>query len=161
MKNKLVHLLIFVACGFSAIGQQLPVNTCGIVHVYDASGNRLKRIYFCNNGSDPYPSRQASAASAVSYLTGKPEDKKTGESFAFQQIDALYPNPTTGKFSIIFTKTLQNASIQITDINGKTIRQMKASGYKVDFDVSAQAKGVYFIKINDVGNVIVQKVIKQ
>lgn len=161
MKNKFILVAITLLFAFSCFAQQLPLNTCGIVHVYDASGNRLKRIYFCNNGIDPYPARMQHSAIAVSLFADEKDDTKTPEKMAFQQVDALYPNPTTEKFSVTFSKALQNAVINITDVNGKVIQHFNSSGYKVGFNLSSEAKGIYFIKINDDGNVIIKKVVKQ
>lgn len=56
MKNKWILSAIILVIGFSGFAQQLLLNTCGIVHIYDASGNRTKRIYFCNNGGT-YPTK--------------------------------------------------------------------------------------------------------
>jgi hypothetical protein len=147
MKNKVIITLILVFVSIAGFSQQLPLNACGIVNTYDAAGNRLKRVYFCNNGVDPYPTRAA--------------QQTTNVTEEVQSIDALYPNPTTGRFFVTFSKALNNAVVSLTDVNGKTIRQFKASGYKVDFDLSAFAAGVYFVLINDAGNVITKKVVKQ
>lgn len=161
MKNKLIILTSALCFAATAIAQQLPFNTCGIVHIYDASGNRVKRIYFCNYGTDPYPAKMQHSAIAVSLITDEKDDTKTPEKMDFQQVDALYPNPTTGKFSVTFSKALQNAVINIADVTGKVIQQFNSSGYKIDFNLSSEAKGIYFIKINDDGNVIIKKVVKQ
>jgi hypothetical protein len=83
------------------------------------------------------------------------------QSIEFQVIDALYPNPSTGKFFITFSQPLHNAIIFITDANGKTILQFKSSGNKVNFDLSSVPAGVYFIKVNDSGNILTKKVVKQ
>ncbi|NII25716.1 T9SS type A sorting domain-containing protein [Pseudoflavitalea sp. X16] len=147
MKKKFIVSLILTLAGIYAFSQQLPANACGIVNTYDAAGNRLKRVYFCNNGIDPYPTRAA--------------QQTTNVTEEIQSIDALYPNPTTGRFFVTFSKALSNAVVSLTDVNGKTIRQFKASGYRVDFDLSAFAAGVYFVLINDAGNIISKKVVKQ
>ena len=147
MKNKIIVTLITAFISMAGLAQQLPLNTCGIVNTYDASGNRLKRVYFCNNGVDPYPTKAAQ------------QTTKTTEEF--QSVDALYPNPTTGRFFVTFSKALNNAAVSLTDVNGKVIKQFKASGYKVDFDLSMFAAGVYFVMINDAGNIISKKVVKQ
>ncbi|HEV8084480.1 MAG TPA: T9SS type A sorting domain-containing protein [Chitinophagaceae bacterium] len=146
MQNKFILCAIILLFTFSGFAQQLPLNTCGIVHTYDASGNRLKRVYFCNNGIDPYPTR-------VSQTTSITEE--------VQLIDALYPNPTTGKFSVTFSKPLKNAEVFITDVSGKVVQHFKAGGNKVDFNLSSEAAGTYFMKINDAGNIIMKKVVKQ
>jgi hypothetical protein len=148
MKMKyLICIIIITAITCPAMAQQLPLNTCGIVNTYDAAGNRLKRVYFCNNGVDPYPARR-----------GQEDTKTTNE---YQYVDALYPNPTTGKFFITFSKSLQKAQIAILDVNGKVMSVFQGNGNKVEFDLSPFANGVYFVRINDTGNIILKKVVKQ
>jgi len=146
MQKKFILSLIITIIGFTAFGQQLPVGTCGIIHMYDDAGNRTKRMYYCNNGGN-YPT------------TVKQEE--IGETTEFQYVDALYPNPTTGKFSITFSKELKNAKVFVTDINGKVISSFKASGFMINFDLSGVASGVYFVRIDDAGNIISKKVVKQ
>lgn len=102
-------------------------------------------MYFCNNGTDPYPARI------------KANDLTTME---FQAVDALYPNPTSGKFSISFSKALNDAAVSVSDVNGKVVMLFRASGYKIDFDLSFVVAGVYFVEVHDGENRIVKKVIK-
>lgn len=149
MNKKLtISLLILFSC-IGGFAQQIPVGSCGIVHIYDAAGNRTKRIYFCNNGSDPYPQRAA--------LTSLGNTVST----EFEYVDALYPNPTTGKFAVTFTKALDNASVLIVDENGKILTRINARGNRIDFDLSKQAAGVYYVRIEQEGKTITKKVIKQ
>lgn len=164
MKKRAILPVLFVLLSIFGYAQQLPVGSCGIVHIYDASGNRIKRIYFCNNGSDPYPARmQLDKTRKAASL--KDENlvaaEKPSQNVEIQKINALYPNPTTGKFSITFSKKLQHARILLTDIHGKVILKFTGSGYKIDFDLSPVPSGTYFIKILDSGNTISKKVIKQ
>lgn len=147
MYKKIFLTAIIAAIAIPTVAQQLPLNTCGIVNIYDAAGNRTRRVYFCNNGVDPYPSRMA--------------NQETGITEEFQYVDALYPNPTSGRFSITFSKTLEKAEVLLTDVNGRVIQQFKASGNKVDFDLSSVSAGVYFVRIEDKGNTISKKVVKQ
>jgi len=147
MQKKFFLSAIIILIALSGFTQELPLNTCGIVNIYDAAGNRTKRVYFCNNGSDPYPTK-----------INKDKTKTTEE---FQAVDALYPNPTTGRFYVTFSKALKNAKVVVIDANGKIITQFKASGNKVDFNLSSVAAGIYFVRIEEGGNVISKKVIKQ
>jgi len=148
MRNKLLSLLVvFLLSAFSSMAQQLGIGECGIVCTYDAAGNRLKRIYFCNNGIDPYPTKAQQAPPA--------------ETTGYQLVDALYPNPTTGKFSVTFSKGLANAQVTILDNNGRLIFRFTASGNRVDFDLSPYPGGMYFIRVEGGGNVVTKKVIKQ
>lgn len=146
MQKKIFFTAFIIGISLSVFSQQLPLGTCGIVNIYDASGNRTKRVYFCNNGQ-PYPSRVA--------------NQETFATEVYQQVDALYPNPTTGKFFIEFSKALSNADVEIIDINGKMIGQSRGNGNKLDFDLSNVAAGVYFVRITDGKNVITKKVVKQ
>ena len=147
MLIKLLLASIVLAIAFPVVAQQLPANTCGIVNIYDAAGNRTKRVYFCNLGIDPYPTKKA--------------DQQAGVTEEFQSVDALYPNPTTGKFFIEFSKTLNNVDVYIIDVSGKMIMRSKGNGNKLDFDLSNVAAGVYFVRITDGKNVVTKKVIKQ
>ncbi len=159
MKKQFILSALIIFSTLSAIAQQIPVGSCGIVYIHDAAGNRTARLYYCNN-SGPYP------ALANTDNTGLPavsnaftnEEVKNVE---FQEVNALYPNPTSGQFSVTFSKSVSNASITITDVNGKIVQQVKATGSKVDFDLSAVASGTYFVRIEEKGTVITKKVIKQ
>jgi hypothetical protein len=155
MKKKIILSLLISFIAFNSFAQQLPLGTCGIVNVYDAAGNRTKRVYFCNNGLDPYPTGPQTEGKGAEIIV---EKKETTE---FLYVDALYPNPTTGKFFVTFSKSLSNASISITDNNGKILAQFKVKGYKVDFDLSPYSAGMYYVRIEEDGKVITKKVIKQ
>lgn len=146
MKKKIFFAVFIIGMSIPVFAQQLPLGTCGIINIYDAAGNRTKRVYYCNNGGT-YPSIRA--------------NQEAGATEEFQNVDALYPNPTTGKFFITFSKELDNANVILFDINGKVIQQFKATGNKIDFDLSGVSAGVYMVQINDKGNRIVKKVVKQ
>lgn len=145
-KKLLITAVVIISC-ITVFSQQLPLGTCGIVCTYDAAGNRLRRVYFCNNGVDQYPTKIV-----------KQDVNTTNE---VQQVDALYPNPTSGKFFITFSKKLQKAKVLLTDANGKVLQQFIGDGYQLTFDLYGRANGVYFIRIEDNGLVITKKVIKQ
>lgn len=159
MKYKFIVAAISFFLTANAMAQdppQLPLGTCGIVNIYDAAGNRTKRQYFCQNGIDPYPQKGQQVITEE-----KPEVKEPKTTTEFQYVDALYPNPTTGKFFVTFSKSLSNASISILDNTGKRLAGFKASGYKVDFDLSPYAAGMYYVRIEEEGAVITKKVVKQ
>jgi len=157
MHKRIMFLLILSIVFVSGFTQQIPVGSCGIVNIYDAAGNRTKRTYFCNNGTNPYPQRPAGQSTNAATAT----DPSAGSGSEFQEVDALYPNPTTGKFSVTFSNALDNATIQILDAGGKAIRQVKAKGNRIEFDLSAQASGVYYIRIKQSGRTIIKKIVKQ
>jgi len=153
MQNKTILTAIILLLSLSLSAQQIPVGSCGIANIYDAAGNRTKRTYFCNNGTNPYPQRSAGQQVATAELV-----KEITE---FQEVNALYPNPTTGRFSVSFSKALDRATIHILDEAGKIIVRVNAMGYRVDFDLSSNAAGIYFVRIEENGKIITQKVVKK
>jgi hypothetical protein len=151
MKRKVLMFFVSFITSVFCYSQQLPVGTCGLVYTYDAAGNRLKRVYFCNNGTDPYPSRKL------------PKDtlNRLQLTEEVQMVDALFPNPTTGLFFITFSKELKNARVLLTDMSGKVVQQSVGNGYRLSFDLSRVASGTYIVRIEEEGMVITKKVIKQ
>jgi hypothetical protein len=160
MKKQLMLSALIIFSALSAIAQQIPEGSCGIVYIHDAAGNRTQRIYFCNNGG-PYPTLVNIDTSGLPSVSNSVFTKEEVKNMEFKEVNALYPNPTSGQFSVIFSKSVANASITITDANEKRVQQVKAIGNKVDFDLSAMASGTYFVRIEENGNVIIKKVIKQ
>lgn len=138
---KQIFFSLFILLSLTGTAQEIPVGSCGLLCHYDAAGNRISQEYFCNNS--PRKETQPEALSA------------------FEAVEALYPNPTTGKFFITFKKSLDNAVIKILDVNGRMVENFKASGSKVEVSLTNQAAGTYFIIINDSGMIINKKVVKQ
>ena len=152
-----VFILLFTSKIFA---QQIPVGMCGIVYIYDANGARVKRTYFCNNGTDPYPTARVPESLLVAASNENIENIKEKETSAmFEKIDAIFPNPTTGYFSIAFSFKLINAKITISDAQGKLVYQTIGNGNNMQFDISQFASGIFYISIN--GKVITQTIIKQ
>ncbi len=72
----------------------------------------------------------------------------------------IFPNPSTGMFSIQSNKTIQ--SIKVSDECGKTVYQSNTIKNDIaKIDLSNQPKGVYFINITQENKAITQKVIIQ
>jgi len=118
--------------------QDIPSGYCGIQYTYDNAGNRTQRAYVCNN-----------------MLVAATADN------AMQLTEVLAPNPTTGKFSVTFSKALQNADIIIADGTGRAVIRMKGNGNRVDFDISLFAAGVYFLQVKDENRLFEKKIVKQ
>lgn len=160
MFRKIIFTIAIIIEATLAMAQQIPVGECGIVYIHDAAGNRTKRLYYCNNGG-PYPSFRTEQQQQITFA--KANDISNAEKnnhVEFARIDAIVPNPTSGKFSITFSKELLNATIAIIDVNGKTVQQSKQSGNKLNFDIYNQPAGIYFVKIIDGNNVISKKILK-
>jgi len=71
------------------------------------------------------------------------------------------PNPTNGKFQVAFD-TKVSGTIDIIDPKGTKIGSKTINNEKlVDFDLSNNASGIYFIQMSDGDKVYSQKVVKQ
>ncbi len=152
--------MLIVFSALAGIAQQIPFGSCGFVYIHDAAGNRTRRVYYCNNGTDPYPTKQnIDSTSFVNANTAF--TKQEMRDIEFQPVDALYPNPTSGIFYINFSKALSNANISLVDVNGKTVQQYKACGIKLTCNLSVLPGGIYFVRIEENGQTISKKVIKQ
>ena len=82
------------------------------------------------------------------------------ESFRESGIN-LYPNPSHGQITLAYagTSTLENAVI--TDVNGKIVKRIDLSNFNQSqtMDLSALARGMYFINITSQENTVVKKLI--
>ncbi len=123
--------------------QSLPPGTCGIVYTYDAAGNRTNRQYVCNNFTGPGEIESATASTADVI-----------------QVDVLYPNPTTGYFSVRLFKSLKKATVTITDMSGRIVLKKAESGSVLNYDLSKQSSGEYHLMINDGEHSVSMKIIK-
>ena len=75
----------------------------------------------------------------------------------------LYPNPTTGEITLKNNTTAQLKNIIITDVKGRTIKNIDLSGAGIEtnFSLDELATGMYFVKINAVDTNIVKRIVKQ
>ena len=69
---------------------------------------------------------------------------------------ALYPNPSTGKFTIGVT-----GDLEIYNTLGEKIVEQKLTADKTEIDLSNQAKGIYFVKVRCGDNISTQKIVIQ
>jgi hypothetical protein len=80
---------------------------------------------------------------------------------AFNHNLSLYPNPSTGAFTIDLGAAYNNTTISITDINGKTVYQTTANQASlVNLELN-QPAGVYFVSVTSENKHTVVKLIKQ
>ncbi|MFT6013055.1 MAG: hypothetical protein ACI860_000760 [Chitinophagales bacterium] len=72
---------------------------------------------------------------------------------------SIHPNPSNGIFTISMNTTLENTSLVVYDVLGKTILRQEASSKHTSIDLSKYRKGVYFIDIQTPHGNLVNKVI--
>lgn len=73
----------------------------------------------------------------------------------------IYPNPTNGKINVNFinvTTTIE--SVELRDITGRIIARDIVLNGETSFDLSQEAAGVYFVKINGEVQSLTKKVVK-
>lgn len=83
----------------------------------------------------------------------------------FDQL-TVYPNPTSGLFSISVNKaSFTELLISIVDIQGKevftSVEKNNASEFSTQINLEELAKGIYYIKLNNGSDVKIQKLIVQ
>lgn len=76
----------------------------------------------------------------------------------------FYPNPNTGKFNLSFTLPEKgDAEINILNIDGKNVYNEKltnfSGNYDKEIDISKNAKGVYFVKVEQGKHTQVKKIV--
>jgi hypothetical protein len=74
----------------------------------------------------------------------------------------IYPNPTSGLFVIAGEAKQSVKSVEVTDISGKTIKQISnPTKDNLEMDLSACPAGIYFLKITTNKGIFTEKIIKQ
>ncbi len=74
----------------------------------------------------------------------------------------VFPNPTTGNFSIDFkSNSIQNASIEIFDAIGKLVLTETISNKNTSISFEHFSKGIYSVRIKNNGTYFITRVIKQ
>jgi hypothetical protein len=155
--NKMIFILVIcMFCQIPNVKAQLQPGECGIMFTYDATGSLIQREFICNN-SGTVMNRKANN-------TVNSNDSISVSSLADEKIikvNALMPNPTTGRFTITLSNSLKNGKVMLLNANGKIIENKKENGYTITFDISNQSSGTYFVRVENEGKVFTFKVIKQ
>ena len=75
---------------------------------------------------------------------------------------SIYPNPSSTQITIVLPTTPQNnTSLTIYNLCGKELITKRITELKTVVDVSGLKSGIYYLKVADDKNAMVQKVIKQ
>jgi hypothetical protein len=72
----------------------------------------------------------------------------------------IYPNPSEGKFNLLFTEMLKLDVVKIYDSKGNVVKQMQILGELniLEMDLGSDAKGLYSIQVTSGGKVITHPV---
>ena len=82
------------------------------------------------------------------------------DNFSFFYSRAVFPNPSTGIFTVSSEKDL-NGEIIICDVLGNEIIQQNINAKTASLDISVEPDGIYFLKIVSGKNISIQKLLKQ
>ena len=69
---------------------------------------------------------------------------------------SIYPNPSTGKFNIVFSNQQQITSVEIYNLFGESVFQKQNTN---EIDLSSAAKGIYFVKVYAGEKIYTEKII--
>lgn len=73
----------------------------------------------------------------------------------------VFPNPGNGVVILSVNKPLNNASFKLLTISGQVVMQKtNLFGSVLSFDITGQANGIYFIEVNQNGNISRMKLVK-
>ena len=72
----------------------------------------------------------------------------------------VYPNPTTGKFSIENSE-LRMENVEVYDVCGKMIYSVEVNGHTVQIDATRFASGVYFTRITTDKGTVTKRIVKK
>ena len=149
---------ILDSIALSAFGNgQLNVNDtiCGMFGIGGQFDNAAPFV----DGHQIFPMRWADLT-ICRLITGIDDVNEINNTFS------IYPNPTTGQF-VIETTGFNNASVNVTvrDLEGRIVYNEAInnanSALTKSFDLSDNAKGIYFITIQDGENLINRKLVIQ
>lgn len=180
IKFRLMKKIIILACILNSIhssAQEIPpyrdvsasnvlTNNCTIGNLgvtrancnliffcYDASGNRVVRYKpICSStGGGGGGWGQMLAKSAVD----------TSDIITALEAVMVSPNPTFGITNIEFDTEIEDAKIEIYDMQGRSISSHSFSGKKTTVDLTQQSAGTYYIIISRNKAKVSKAVIKQ
>jgi Secretion system C-terminal sorting domain len=106
------------------------IYVCSISYLYDDNGNRTQRTYGCQNvptiPTTPLIPKQIASSDAITSI--------------------VFPNPSNGIFTICTNKDVNKANINITDMQGKVLKQFSYEGKEAEYDIRALPIGQYMIQ---------------
>ncbi|MBI4945391.1 MAG: T9SS type A sorting domain-containing protein [Bacteroidetes bacterium] len=143
----------------------IHVTPCGVTitdgYKVDNNNNRFEaKIENCISCTRSY-ARMAAATSYPSATATTSEGKANSLINDSQDVMLMSPNPTSGIFSLQLQE-IATSEISIYNPLGQLIFQSSIINNQSSIDLSAQPKGMYFVKVNAAdGQMFVQKVILQ
>ncbi|HRO41413.1 MAG TPA: T9SS type A sorting domain-containing protein [Flavipsychrobacter sp.] len=123
--KQFLFFCIFLALSGGAFAQAYnPFDvSCGIFYTYDANGARILRKDDCVEPDVEHP---------------------VGASWN----PIIYPNPTSGPFTVSYNELVASATMTIIAINGTHIAAIESGqGYELHYDISDHVPGTYIVSL--------------
>ncbi len=124
----------------------------GKMHVHGGGneGGTFTGLYIAEKieSSSKYITWNSYDCGSTARLIVTPSAVTTTEGTAYGVL--VYPNPTTGEFTVQFEKATDPAQVRITDIQGRVIEArniLPAQMPSVSFDLGNKAAGVYLVEV--------------
>jgi len=73
----------------------------------------------------------------------------------------IYPNPTSGLFTVSLIDLEKNTSVTVYSVVGKEVVHQQITKSKTTINLSPYNKGIYFVKIQNGDNVRIKRIVKQ
>jgi Secretion system C-terminal sorting domain len=143
---KKITIFLLTILSFGKLSAQ-----CGVNFLYDAAGNRTQRIECVSLLANPNNITQTTEKAA--------NDRESIEKEAAFGELSLFPNPSTGIFQLSETDFDPKSIVLLLDSKGRTIfTKLLADGL---FDISDKPAGIYFLKVQNAGNIRIARFIKE
>ncbi|MBL7900073.1 MAG: T9SS type A sorting domain-containing protein, partial [Crocinitomicaceae bacterium] len=73
----------------------------------------------------------------------------------------IYPNPTNGNLTVDLSDVESEVvSVELRDVTGRIISSTTIINNKVNFNLSGESSGIYFVKVNGTNGSITRKIVK-
>ncbi len=148
----LITLILLTAMTYSSVAQ---TNYC-IQFEYDAAGNRIKRK-ICTEENPPPGGGTGKTSEAETLIIHEHHEPEEPE----LDIAMLYPNPTSAICIITLTKPVENATLQLFDLQGRRLQHRRVSGSQFECDLSRYTPGTYLVVLNAEERKVDRRVVKE
>ena len=120
--------------------------------------NCLPTVYFIGNSINC----TAKGLSPKSYKISEEELKSLNINHdLFSQLKInIYPNPSTGNFTLSLNQEVENGTVQVLDYTGKIVLEKNITENDINIDIYAVPSGLYFVKVISVNGISMEKLIK-
>lgn len=120
-----------ILCGLLLVGTDhlLAQENCTVLYNYDAAGNRIKRYWYCFD-HDPNDDKAMQEAGGLS-----------------QNGLTLFPVPAQAIVSVRLDSAVVNATLEVSDAQGKVLLSERMSGATHDVNVIDLSNGMYHLRV--------------